>query len=236
MNQYAPGLIEDITQPAYPGVPRIASEKIDLEKILALSLIRTHTKTDDVPHVTDEQLVLYRKTAFEVCEQYTGLLFTRRKPVQESVAIRPGKRWRNSYIHRMRYPSADGRVYLYAGHQGFSDRVIDIAPGASEIRIPVIVGAFNYNSCCDPCRGDQSINYGMSILYHAGLDDCENVPGGIIVGVLKFIAWLIINPGDEILTVRNRASSAQTGIIGTNNGAWASGAIEQWRVYVAGAI
>lgn len=236
MNQYAPGLIEDITKPAYPGVPRIASEKIDLEKILTLALIRTHTKTDDVPHVTDEQLILYRKAAFEVCEQYTGMLFTQRKPVQESVAIRPSKRWRESYIHRMRYPTVDGRIYLYGSQQGASDRVLNVNPGATEIRIPVYQGIFDGDSCCSPCRDGNSVNWGLSILYNAGLDDCENVPAGIIVGVLKFIAWLITNPGDEILTVRNRVSSAQTGIIGTNNGAWASGAIEQWRIFVAEAI
>lgn len=51
----------------------------DLEELLPLALIRTHTKTDDVPHVTDEQLSLYRSASFEAAEKYTGLVYSRAK-------------------------------------------------------------------------------------------------------------------------------------------------------------
>lgn len=233
------GLMPDITVPTYPaGVPQLAGCKFNLESLLPLSLIRTHTKTDDVPSVTDEQLTLYRQAAFETCEKYTGRLFTEIRVITETVgAPRPrnGRLWRRDYRHRLSYRSTDGAVYLY-GARGVPPQLIHVAPGSNEIRIPVVHNVLDGN-CCLPCGAGQDLNHGMRVMYRAGYDCGKDaVPAGILVGCLKFIAWLIQNPGDEIMTVRNRQSSESTGIIGTNNGAWASGAIEQWRIFVDEAI
>lgn len=217
--------------------PALCGCKHDLEKYLSLSLIRTHTKTDDVPHVTDEQLALYRQTAFEVAEKYTGRLLTEIRVMTEPVAARARSRFRPTYKHMLRYASADGKVYLY-GSATSGTRLLEIMPGSREVVIPVSHCAIDLSSCCNPCSDGRGVNYGARVTYRAGID-CDRgdgIPAGIIVGILKFIAWMIENPGDEIMTVRNREAGESSGIVGTNNGAWASGAIEQWRIYVDRAI
>lgn len=230
------GLMPDITAPRISGMPQMEGGPVDLEKLLTLSLIRTHTKTDDVPHVTDEQLRLYRAAAFEAAEKYTGRIFSELRVIQEPLSRKAHKRWRHSYTHRLRHPSADGIVYIYGAPYGQGDRQVNIGPGGREIQMPVLHGAFDDRSCCGGSGGGNQLNYGMMAMYRAGVSCAESVPSGIIVGCLKFIAWMVANPGDEIMTVRNRASQGEMGIIGTNNGAWASGAIEQWRIHVDGAI
>lgn len=221
-----------------PGAPTLCGCKTDLEQWVPISLIRTHTKTDDVPHVTDEQLALYRQAAFEAAEKYTGWLFTEIKVITESIAAKPGRRWRPTYRHKLRYASADGRVYLYGARDGFGSAVLEIEPGERFIEVPIQHHAVDVSfSCCNPCSDGRGVNYGMRVTYRAGID-CKfgGVPASIIAGVLKFIAWSVQNPGDVIMTVRNRESGESTGIIGTNNPAWASGAIEQWRIIVDDAI
>lgn len=222
--------------PTWPGGPLLCGFRSDLEKHLPISLIRTHTKTDDVPHVTDEQLMLYRQTAFEVAEKYTSMLLTEVRVITENVAIKPPRRHRPYYKHRLRYQTADGRAYLYGG--GAANVALEVEPGKREIRVPVMHNAIDASSCCNPCSDGRGINFGMKVTYRAGFDCTrgQGLPAGILVGILKFIAWMVQNPGDEILTVRNREAGESTGIIGTNNGAWASGAIEQWRIYVDDAI
>jgi hypothetical protein len=236
MNLGGQRLMPDITQRGVAAPPPMQSAPVDLERLLPLGEIRTHTKTDDVPHVTDNQLRLYRKAAFEACEKYTGRIFSELRVITESVSQRRTRRMRPFYIHELKHPSFDGIVYLYGTPYGAGDRRIDIGPGGRQLRLEVTNGAIDASSCCGgPCDGDQ-YNYGMKAMYRAGVDCAENVPAGIILGVLKFIAWAISNPGDEIMTVRNREAGQSDGIVGTNNGAWASGAIEQWRIYVDDAV
>lgn len=226
-------------QPVLPrenAPPSLDAKTVDLELLCPLSLIRTHTKTDDVPTVTDAQLELYRASAFEAAEKYTSRIFTQQRPITESVARPRPRRWRDSYTFRLKHPSSDGRVYLYGSHNGLGQRMIDIGPGNREVTIPVMSGAFDASSCCDPCRSGNDLNNGWKVLYRAGVSCADDVPRGIIVGVLKFIAWMVENPGDVIMTVRNSKNTASTGITGTNNGAFASGAIEQWRIYVDDAV
>lgn len=227
----------EITQARQAPAPLMQGAPIDLEKLLPISEIRTHTKTDDVPNVTDEQLRLYRKAAFEVCEKYTGRIFSEIKVIQEPISqVKRGRRFRPYYTHRLKYPSFDGVVYIFGTAYGQGDRQLNIGPGGRELRLEVLHGAIDASSCCGgPCAGDQ-YNYGMQAMYRAGVDCAENVPAGILMGCLKFIAWAISNPGDEIMTVRNREAGQSDGIVGTNNGAWASGAIEQWRIYVDDAV
>lgn len=236
MNLGGQRLMPDITHSRIAAPPPLQSVPVDLEKLLPISVIRTHTKTDDVPHVTDDQLRLYRKAAFEVCEKYTGRIFSELRVIQEPVSQRKARRFRPFYIHTLKHPSFDGIVYIYGTANGFGNRQLNIGPGGRELRLEVLGGAIDASSCCGgPCQGDQ-YNYGMMAMYRAGVDCADSIPAGIIMGCLKFIAWSISNPGDEIMTVRNREAGEATGIIGTNNGAWASGAIEQWRIYLDDAV
>lgn len=234
-NGYGAGHLQpEVKRPS--TLPVLETVNVDLETLCPLSLIRSHTKTDDVPNVTDEQLLLYRKSAFEAAELYTGLLFTAQKGVTEQVSRKPGRRWRDSYTYRLRYQSVDGRVYLYGDALGVGTRMIEIEPGTREVQIPVLGGALDMSACCNPCNSGRAVNNGGRVLYMAGYRCPSDIPAGIIVGVLKFIAWSVQNPGDELMSVRNRQTAESTGITGTNNVAWASGAIEQWRMYVNDAI
>lgn len=55
--------------------------------------------------------------------------------------------------------------------------------------------------------------------------------GGILVGILKVVAWNVMNPGDVYMSVRNSIQSGETALRGTNNTALASGALELWTTY-----
>jgi hypothetical protein len=78
---------------------------------LSIEAIRSHTKTDDIPGVTEQQLILYRAAAIEAAERYTGLLLagsrTITEPIQGPRHPKPGK---FTYRHDLKYPSADGYV------------------------------------------------------------------------------------------------------------------------------
>lgn len=231
------GVAIEIKRPLGGSAPVLEGAVNDLEALLPIALIRAHTKTDDVPNVTDEQLALYRQTAFEVCERYTGLLFTAIKVVTENVKSRSGHRNRGRATHKLRHPSVDGIVHLYGSYNGQNDRTMYIGVGEKEVAVPPVYPHIDLSSCCGgPCGGKSDDPFALKVMYRTGHDCKKPVPAGIILGVLKFIAWLITNPGDVIMTVRNRSSTGEMGIIGTNNGAWASGAIEHWRIYVDDAI
>ena len=222
---------------------------IDLELALPLALIRSHTKTDDVPSVTDAQLVLYRQAAFEAAEQYTGLIFSRSGYVTQSMA-RPlpglgGPRmqemvspWgafgrpianarRRSAPVKLLAPAADGVIVIT--HQGKSQTII-VAPGATSVDVPWLIETAD--GCSDPCgAGGPQLNFGVVARYRIGVCDAAAIPAGIKIGCLKLIAWNIENPGDRLEVVHDSGRSSSTGMIGTNNATWASGAIEQWRQY-----
>jgi hypothetical protein len=210
----------------------IEPKLFDLDAILSLDLIRTHTKTDDVPSVTDEQLRLYRRAAIEAAEQYTGMRIRgAERHVEHIDKTFSAKVRRKGYMtHTLEYPATDGKVLLYGAQHGLGDRVIHVQKGAVEIRIPLIVEAVDVDFCCRPCAPG-SMNFGMKITYLAGFRSPEEIPSGVIVGMLKYIAWNITNPGDIVQTVKNRETAGESGIVGTNNAAWASGAIELWRQY-----
>jgi len=224
------------------AVPTIDAGEFDLDSVLSVSQIRTHTKTDDVPNVTDDQLRLYRKAAFEGAEHYTGMLFTCNKSHTEDIAQRGTEnsgriRSRQTMQHRLQYPVANGIVYLYGSRDGLSNTTLQVTPGSRTIKIPIMYNVIDDRSCCDPGRsGVLGANYGMKALYLAGFTSASQIPAGIIVGVLKWIAWQIMHPGDEIMTVRGTTDSSKSGITGTNNVAWASGALELWRQYDSEAI
>jgi hypothetical protein len=204
-----------------------AERRIDLDGILSVKIIREHTKTDDNPSVSDEVHLLYRSAAIEAAENYTGRkLASNGVHIQELASPTRRRRSRARYTVRLDYPAVDGQISIYGGSL-LSPIKINSAPGAMEIEVPHINEVIE--GCCRPC-GDVS-NFGIKAMYRIGLKSCGEIPAGIVMGCLKYIAWCIANRGDELVTMKNGASVQTSGISGTNNAAWASGAIEEWRAY-----
>lgn len=200
-----------------------------LEDILPLSLVRQHTKTDDTPAVTDELLEFYRQSAFDTAEQYTGRVWTRRENVIQDVPpdMRKSRVRSETRTIRLKSPATDGRVTFYGGslshpYEAFTE------PGSYRVRIPNFAEPFMINDCCAPTACNQ---YGLKASYTTGVANPKDVPAGILLGVLRFIAWNITNAGDITLTVQGKQGFSGAIVQGTNNGAWASGAIEQWRMF-----
>lgn len=218
--------------PIGPTIPRSG------EDIVSLDLIRSHTKTDDVMSVTDEQLRLYLAAAIEAAEQYTGLLLSERRRVVETVQLPdlPGSVWATTYRnrpkpvkHRMQFPCADGKVWLYGGRDADS-RLYRVQPGAKEVVFQPGELPSNDAACCGPV-GAGLIRHDVKIMYLAGFDTPNHIPAGIKNGILKFIAWSVENPGDVMRSVEGTITRSETVLRGSNNVALASGAMEQWRQY-----
>jgi hypothetical protein len=198
------------------------------EDVLPMNLIREHTKTDDTPQVTDAQIELYRDTAFEQAEKYTGRIILGYAGILErfhydaSEERRP-KRYRR---FKLSYLPIDKYIVVSDPMSKTKNRV-EISKNSRKIDIPNDFLAVNMGNCC----AGQGLNLEGITTYTTGYRSKEDIPSTILYGCLKFIAWAVSNPGDELLTVRNRLGTTETGLIGTNNGAWASGAIEHWRGY-----
>jgi len=220
-----------------PQIDMGQETKFDWGGMLTIDGMRRHTKNEDIPAVGDEQLEFYRKSAIEAAEHYTGQLLTGQRMITEPVqGPNQFKPWKTTYRHRLRYPVAGDKVYLYGGTDMSANTVIPVVPGTSTLNIPIRVTTIDTTNCCDPCAGPSPLNAGMMVMYLAGYKCVEEVPAGIIHGMLQFIAWAVEHPGDELLTVRNRTDKSVKGIWGSNNIALASGAIETWRQYDPEAI
>lgn len=201
----------------------------DWDNVISLDIVRQHTKTEDVIGVTDEILAIYRAAAIGAAERYTGYLLSGHRTVTEPIdgprTLRPGK---STYKFRLRYPVADGIVYLYGGIHPNDNRAFHVRPNARTIDIPVRFSMVDVSNCCNPCS-QPLLNQGMLASYKAGFACVADIPAGVILGCLQYIAWVVEHPGDEILTVRNRRDARSEGAQGTNNIAIASGALETWR-------
>lgn len=219
-------------------LPHLDGAVFDQEKILSINLIRQHTKTDDVPAVTDELLSLYRNAALEAAERYTGMLLREIRVIQQPVAgksdITAGARHRMSYTVSLQFPTVDGILYLYGGKQVTGVCTLRTSPGATKVKIPVNHYAIDMTPCCgSPCGDARPMNSGVELMYRAGVACEDDVPACIKLGALKFIAWSIGNPGDEPLAGVNMANVNPQA--GRNNAAWQSGAIEEWRLCMSDA-
>lgn len=204
----------------------------NFDDVLSLELIRKHTKTEDVPYVSNEQLSLYRSSAIEAAEHYTGMYLHAQKTFTESVSRKPFKRkTHGEYKHTLKYPSADGIVHLFGSKFRSDNRQLAAEIGSREVMIPIQHGGIDLSNCCNPCESDNHLNFGLKVMYRAGYGSCEQIPAGIILGCLKHIAWNVENPGDVIQTINNRSATNETGIVGSNNVALSSGALEMWRQY-----
>jgi hypothetical protein len=211
------------------------ADPYDLEKWLSISLIRSHTKTDDIPSVTDELLEVYRAAALQAAADYTGLRLTERMtvvedvfpPVGTSAAARAGY-----FIHDLQYPTAQPDVWYY-GHKNNSPMKLTVKINSRRLRLPIDRADFGLG-CCNPC-GPTAFS---KVQYVAGYDCLSKAPVAIKLGALKYIAHAIENPGD-LVRVSNEAGNIESGSVGAanaNNPAVASGAIEIWRSVVADAI
>lgn len=220
------------TPPPVAEIPIREGKEFSLDEIVSIDMIRVHTKTEDIPAVTDEQIVLYRRAAFESAELYTGLLLMKSQRLEEFVKppTRDFDNVRKRLVHRLRYAAAEPHIYVYG--PGVR-HMLQIEVGTRKVTLPGDVYSHLMFECCRPCgpNGDLG-NASIRVMYLAGFANEKAIPAGIIVGVLKFIAWAIGNPGDEMHTVDGRVSLAENFLKGTNDGAWASGAIDEWRRYV----
>jgi len=215
-------------------------ESFPVDDRLTIDLIRVHTKTDDIPSVTDEQLRLYRQAAVESAEQYTGLLLSGNKSITEPIDLKINNRsMRQGYVpYVLQYPASDGIIYLY----GALSEVLRIRPKTRRIHIPTMAALLDVSSAC--CRDNYSrhggngnyVAFEVMALYRAGFTKWDDLPRGIILGMLKYCAWCVTHPGDEIVAVRNRESVSGNLLTGSNNIALASGALDLWQQYNADAI
>lgn len=226
---------------AHRSVSDMHDVAFDLDEILPLEFVREHTKTDDIPTVTDEQLLLYRSAAFEAAEAYTGLIFTKKKAIIEEVE-RPkpvygdwGVHVPQRHRHYLRFPVAEPRIYYY-GLKSMAPQELHVAVGKSYVDLPVHHLDFMGMNCCNPC-GNSDEHYGR-LQYMAGYSCVEELPSILIQGVLKYIAHSVENPGDVVITVTQAGIARNQGarLYDASNPSLASGAIELWRVLKSDAI
>lgn len=211
-------------------VPVLPPETVlQLETVLPLELIRSHTGTDDSYRITDAQLELYRQAAFEACELFTGIIVTGTRNFTE-MAETPGHRrkFRTKARLTLSHPTRDGVLYFF-GRDLYRPRMERVKPGSTVVTIPVYLEAIDVTPCCSPC-GRGAENYGLQVMYSSGYACPSEVPAILKEGALRYIAWSIKNPGDVVMTVLNKASVRGGLIEGTNNGAFASGAADLWRM------
>ncbi len=207
----------------------MSSETWDLEDVLSIARIRQHTKTTNVIQTPDDLLVLFRQARIEAAEAFTGMLLRPLQPYEQSITSREStSSFRRRTKIRLDHPVADGLLTINGKFAGQGSRIIQVPRGATRVIVPVMHEAVDTASCCDPCSVGAE-NHGATATYNTGLTCATEIPAGIIVGCLKYIAWTLMNAGDELKTVRDGTSSQINGISGTNDAVFASGAFDEWR-------
>ncbi len=73
----------------YVNAPENQAKPFSAEKLVPLSMIREHTKTDDVETVSDDLLRFYRTAALQAADQYLGISVTSTRWVSETVEQPP---------------------------------------------------------------------------------------------------------------------------------------------------
>lgn len=210
-----------------------------VDDILPIGLIRSHCKLDDVPGVTDEQLVLYRAAAFEACERYTRMVWTRRARHTQPVPVQrlvPGVFMGTAQrAIRLDYPVVDGLVDFISGGSLVKSATV---PLMSDL-VPAGIVIEAASNCCG-CGADGSQFSSVYAEYNIGPKCADDVPAGIKVGCLKFIAWLVEHPGDEFVPVVAQHGTGVRlnggNVSGSNNAAVASGALDDWRRYLPSVV
>lgn len=208
----------------------------DLNELVSIDMLRQHTKTEDIPSVTDEQIALYRKAAVQSAEKYTGKMLLGTKSIVEPVDL-PGNaastnRRSNHFYHTAKNQFSSPIAWLY-GHKNRAPVQVQAPVGERRIKLPLIIDTFGIG-CCNPCADIPQ----SQLLYTAGYSCIEEMPAGIALGVLKYVAHVMENAGD-IVVATNEAGGSSTGSMGVGaaaDPAVASGALAIWRATVDSAI
>lgn len=222
-----------------PTSSDLVCEPYDFENLLPISLIREHTNTDDVPHVSDDMLILYRRTALDAAQGYTKLLLTGRQTITEVVKVplqrmRRRSGWMDSddqppptHIHNTQYSFAQDHAFYY-GTNGRFNRRVHVRAGSSKVELPVIHSPFG-GGCCDPCGGSDDAHV-SHLMYVAGYANECDIPPQIALGCLKYIAHVLENAGDVpmVTTAQGTTGPSNTLLNQASNPALASGAIDIW--------
>lgn len=200
------------------------------EDVLPIQTIREHSKTDDTPTVTDGSLMIYRDFAFEQAELYTGRFIFGHANILEKFRVDGSRESdlvpRRSKKLKLKYAPTERQV-IVSDFTSRNKQVVHVNPNTRKIDVKPDVFGVNMGNCC----AGNGMEYQAQVMYTSGYKTKDDIPSTILYGCLKLLTWAIFNPGDELLTVRNRLGTTETGLIGTNNGAWASGAIEHWKTY-----
>lgn len=188
---------------------------LDLDEYLPISLVRSHCKCDDTPNITDDQLRLYREVAFEQAELFTGKVWSGTKDIVEKVS-RPQLdliRRRSGRVRIHNIP-VDGIVRLIgAGY----NVIFTLEPGTTAINLSSRDnnwGQGGGSSCCNSCSSSNGDAWGAilefpSWTYTTGVKCAKDIPAGIKLGCLQFIAWAMENPGDIVDESSVKASGAR---------------------------
>jgi hypothetical protein len=228
----------DFTQPDISDLP--------LEQILPLDLVKTHCKIDDLPGITNDQLSLYRQAAFEAAELYTGKKWIGKTKMVQEIKSPKFRNLAQAAIARipvhLDYIPINGIVNIY----GNGDKplfwldglvlpvlnentyhTIKLPPGSQEFQMNNNIMFFSAGiagNCSNPdVTFEQSF---ATATYIAGISSPSQVPAGIKLGCLKYIAWSIENPGDQFVPMVVRQVGVTTV---SNDPAYSSGAIDEWR-------
>lgn len=194
------------------------------ESLLPMDLIREHCGIDDVETVSDTLVQAYRDAAFESAEKHTGRNLTKQTLTYQQVPPANSRDFRKGYqVVTLKRPVADGLLYVYGGA---SRQVIRVDPEQQKVRVPMVTMNITVGRC-----SESPFNNGVQLMYKTGALCPDDIPAGIKLGILKYIAWSVKNPGDDLITVKQTSSVQVSGITGTNDVAYASGAIELWKQY-----
>lgn len=210
---------------------KIPLEEWSIEALLPIEQVREHVGIDDVETVSDELLNLYRQASFEAAEMYTGLSLRKQNVSYQSLKGATSRDFRKGYqVVTLKKPALDGLVHVYGG--GTTQLLHTVDDRQEKVRVPMICG--NITMSCGNCNSGQSFNAGVQLMYKTGFRCAKDIPVSIKLGMLKYIAWTVKNPGDEIQTMKQSSSIQVSGITGTNEVAFASGAYEIWKQFTNG--
>lgn len=208
----------------------------DFESLLPLRLIRQHIGDDDTERFSEDQLSLYRESAFEACEAMTGLLLMAGRREHSETASLPraftlaASFSQRPQYHRLKYPSATGMVNVTsaAGNQ-----LIIIPVGSREIPLSILNETVSFGECALAC---DALKMAMTFTYETGHDGTvKHLPAGLRVGMLQYITFLISNPGDTIVHTIN-STGGKLDARDATSAVKASGALESWLPYCRGRV
>lgn len=230
-----------------PNFIQPSLEGLNLESILPLDVVKAHCKVDDLPGITDAQLELYRGASFEAAEKYTGRKFSSRVRMEQIIESPRFRGLAQAAIARIQveldYLPVDGIVNIY----GTADnplfwldgmalpimrqpmfQTIMLPPGkrSFEMANDLMFFSFDAGRDCGLFPGRPFEQQGARASYVAGVKSPSEVPFGVKLGCLKYIAWSLENPGDAFVPMVIRQVGVTTV---SNDPAVSSGAIDEWR-------